>query len=80
MREKSLSLGQHHCREVSTMHGGVSSGARRQRKKASLLPSGSSSSLAPFSLCSSLLRPKEGLLALWFLVSRSHETKKPITS
>lgn len=30
MREKSLSLGQYFCREVSTMHGGKSSGARRQ--------------------------------------------------
>ena len=37
MREKSLSLGQHHCREVSTMQGVVSSGARRQRKKAAYL-------------------------------------------
>jgi hypothetical protein len=64
MREKSLFLGQHHCREVSTMHGVVSSGVRRQRKKASRLPSGSCSSLAQCSLCSSLLRPKEGLLAL----------------
>ena len=30
MREKSLSLGQHHCRDGSTRQGGVSSGARRQ--------------------------------------------------
>ena len=36
MREKLLSLGQYHCREGSTMHGGKSSGARRQRKKATL--------------------------------------------
>jgi hypothetical protein len=30
MREKLLFLGQYHCWEVSTMHGGKSSGARRQ--------------------------------------------------
>ncbi len=77
MREKSLSLCQRHCRAVSTMQGGVSSGVRKQRKKANLSPYGSCSSLAQFPLCSSLLRPKEGLLALWFLAPGSRETQKP---
>jgi hypothetical protein len=79
MREKSLSLGQHHCREVSTMHGVVSSGARRQRKKAAYLLG-----LAPHWLnapCVLLFaRPKEGLLALWFLAPGSGETQKTIFS
>jgi hypothetical protein len=39
MREKSLALGQRHCLEVSSMQGEVSSGAIRQRKKATLSPS-----------------------------------------
>ncbi len=59
MREKSLSLCQRHCRDVSTMHGGVSYRAIRQRKKAKLSPYGSCSSLAQFPLCSPLLRPNE---------------------
>jgi hypothetical protein len=76
MREKSLSLGQHHCRDGSTRQGGVSSGARRQRTKANLSPSGSCPSLAQFHLCAPLLRPKEGLLALWFLAPGPPETQK----
>jgi hypothetical protein len=59
---------------------GGSSGARRQRKKASRLPSRSCSSLAPFCLCSSLLCPREGLLVLWFLAPGSGETQKTISS
>ncbi len=33
MREKSLSLGQHHCREVSTRHGGGVLLEREDREK-----------------------------------------------
>jgi hypothetical protein len=45
MREKSVSLCERHCQQVSTMHGGVSSGTITQRNKANLSPSGSYSSL-----------------------------------
>jgi hypothetical protein len=76
LREKSLSLGQRHYREAPIRHGGVSSGARRQRTKTNLSPSGSCSSLAQFPLCAPLLRRKGGLLALWFLVPGSPQTQK----
>jgi hypothetical protein len=45
MREKSVSLCERHCQQVSTMHGWVSSGTITQRTKANLPPSGSYSSL-----------------------------------
>jgi hypothetical protein len=80
MREMSLSLCQYHCLEGSTMHGGKSSGARRQRKK----PPSDLLGLAPHWLnapCVLLFaRPKEGLLALRFLAPRSGETQKTISS
>jgi hypothetical protein len=81
MKEKSLSLGQHHCREVSTMQGGELFWSDHAEKKGQpLSPSGSCSSLLNSPGVLLLARPNEGLLALWLLVSRSHETQKPNTS
>ncbi len=80
MREKSLSLCQHHCREVSTMHGGELFWSDHAENKGQPLTLWVLLLTAQFPWCFALLRPKAGLLALWFLVSRSHETKKPITS
>jgi hypothetical protein len=81
MAGRSKHAGKSRCRSDSVTAGRcqpsrVSSGARRQRKKADLLPFGSCSSLAQFPLCSSLLHPKEGLHALWFLAFGSGETQK----
>ncbi len=73
-KEKSLALGQCHCREVSTRQGFFWS-AKIEKKGRPLtlwvlLLTGS------ILLCFSLLRPKEGLLALWFLAFGSGETQK----
>ncbi len=48
----------------------------KKNRLTSLSTSGSRSSLAQFPLCFSLLRPKEDLLSLWFLVYESYETQK----
>jgi hypothetical protein len=77
MKEKSLSLCQRDGREVSAMHGGVSSGARRQRTKANLSPSGSCSSLAQFPRCSPLLRAKRVCLRFDFWHPDLQRRKKP---
>ncbi len=47
----------------------------RSRREHRPISSGSCSSRAQFLVCASLLRPKEGLLALWLLASGSHETQ-----
>jgi hypothetical protein len=80
MREKSVSLCERHCQQVSTTHGWVSSGTTTQRNKANLSPSGPYSSLLNSPGVVLFARPKEGLLALGFLAPGSRVTQKPISS